>query len=127
MTIKILLFIILGLIVIGLLSIVSLVTKFVSKLHNSLNSINMYMSPIRLKEKAQKDNKEDDEKHFQEFIDCQNRDIYKAMRENKKKTCYKFHGYYQKYCSDEYRDEFTKRADKYYKKYKIDGDKISWE
>lgn len=86
-----------------------------------------FTDPIKLKENVEKEIKKKDEKFFKELIYYQNYDIYNAMFNGEKETTYKFYRHFQNINPDEYRDWFTERAKEYYKKYKIDGDKISWE
>lgn len=86
-----------------------------------------YTDPIKLKEEIEKKTKKEDKEYFNNLIYFQNNDIYNAMLEEKKETTYKFYGYYQNIEPEKYRDWFTEKANEYYKKYKINGDKISWE
>ena len=87
-----------------------------------------YTDPIKLKENVkkeiEKEIKKKDEEEFKKLIRYQNYDIYDAMRDNKNECQYHF---YKWYSPDTYREDFSKMAREYYKNYKIDGDKISWE
>ena len=91
------------------------------------NTYKDYQNPVKLENRAKEENKKEDEEYFKQLINYQNNAIYAAMRENKKETQYKFYEHYQQLYPNKYKDEFTKRADRYYKNYKIDRDKISWE
>ena len=49
------------------------------------------------------------------------------MKHNRNECSYGFYEYYKQLYPNRYKDEFTEVANEYYKKYKIDGDKISWD
>ena len=83
--------------------------------------------PIILKNKIQKELEQDDEKFFNYLIRAQNVNIINAIKNNKNECVYSFYELYKDSYPDKYKDEFTEKAKEYYKKYKIDGDKISWD
>lgn len=83
--------------------------------------------PIILKNKIQKELEQDDEKFFNYLIRAQNINIISAIKNNKNECFYSFHKSYKDSYGDKYKDKFTEKAKEYYKKYKIDGDKISWD
>ena len=85
-----------------------------------------YQDPIILKNKVQKELKQDDEQFFNYLINMQNVNIINAIKNNKNECSYSFYEYYKDAYPNKYKDEFTGKAKEYYKKYKIDGDKISW-
>ena len=92
-----------------------------------IQSHDCYQNPDELKSRIQKEIKKEDESLFNEFIDMQNSSIHDAMKENKNECLYCFYEWFKQLYQDTYKDEFTEKAKKYYKKYKINGDKISWE
>lgn len=83
--------------------------------------------PVILKKKIEKKLKEEDEKLFKDLIESQNLNIINAIMNNRNECFYGFYEHYRRLYPDKYRDWFTERAKEYYKKYKIDGDKISWD
>lgn len=83
--------------------------------------------PIILKNKIQKELEQDDENFFNYLIGAQNINIINAIKNNKNECVYSFCESYKNFYPDRYKDEFTEKAKEYYKKYKIDGDKISWD
>lgn len=85
-----------------------------------------YQNPDELKSRVQKEIKKEDEHIFNDFIDIQNSNIRYAMKQNKNECLYDFYETFRQLHPDKYKDWFTEKANEYYKKYKIDGDKISW-
>ncbi len=83
--------------------------------------------PVILKKKIQKELKEEDEYLLNNLINAQNLNIRYAMKHNRNECSYGFYEYYKQLYPNRYKDEFTEVANEYYKKYKIDGDKISWD
>ena len=90
------------------------------------NLTRQYQNPVKLKSSVQKEIKKEDEHLFNEFIDMQNSNIRYAMKQNKNECLYGFYERFKQLHQDTYKDWFTEKANEYYKKYKIDGDKISW-
>lgn len=95
--------------------------------YNLTRPYDYYQNPDELKSKVQKEIKKENEHLFNEFIDMQNSNIRYAMKQNKNECLYGFYEMFKHLHQDTYKDEFTERAKEYYKKYKIDGDKISWD
>lgn len=83
--------------------------------------------PVILKKKIQKELKEEDEYLLNNLINAQNLNIRYAMKHNRNECSYGFYEYYKQLYPNRYKDEFTEVANEYYKKYKIDVDKISWD
>ena len=91
-----------------------------------IRSYDYYQNPVELKSRVQKEIEKEDKYSFNEFIDKQNSTIRNAMKQNKNECLYCFYERFKQLYQDTYKDEFAERANEYYKKYKIDGDKISW-
>ena len=95
--------------------------------YNLTRQYDYYQNPVELKSRVQKEIKKEDEHSFNEFIDIQNSNIRYAMKQNKNECLYDFYETFRQLHPDKYKDWFTEKANEYYKKYKIDGDKISWD
>ena len=95
--------------------------------YNLTRQYDYYQNPVELKSRVQKEIEKEDKSLFNEFIDIQNSTIRDAMKQNENECTYCFYEMFRQLYQDTYKDEFAERAKEYYKKYKIDGDKISWE